>query len=471
MKGPADMRVMTQKSFIIVLLLSLLIFIAGPIPQTLAQDAATGKDEASGEASYGPRMSLLVFLDNAGKALVTGYAESADDLDFLNNTDFRFENDTRQLYALTDRLTEKSGDLWTLKFSTEGSFDDYHVTFYLPKETSLGEINASRGLSYLLYASNESIVADVQGYEVSNPQINISYRQPLSSNSGGLPPVPPLGGQPPTDSTILILIIVAAALLIAGFVTGVIILRRRSGKDGGSNEEPLPVQFSAAANEADSGRATEALKPGSEIEQVYAGQESAPQEPVVRPSGAEYLASVPGSGSADMPESMVDLGFEAREETGAETGADAVQEGNSPTLTESPSHIEERCEDEGESRISSQQSVEAPPEAEAEPEASASFESGIARSGSKRESIAISSEMKAVIETLTPRERAVISTLIDHGARMTQADIRYETGTPKSSLTGILISLERRKLVTKKEWGRTNIIELSEWFLSKKEHS
>ena len=85
--------------------------------------------------------------------------------------------------------------------------------------------------------------------------------------------------------------------------------------------------------------------------------------------------------------------------------------------------------------------------------------------------IVVSSEMEAVMQTLTARERAVMSTLIDHGGRMTQADIRYETGTPKSSLTGILISLERRKLVSKKEWGRTNIIELSDWFLSKKERS
>ena len=90
---------------------------------------------------------------------------------------------------------------------------------------------------------------------------------------------------------------------------------------------------------------------------------------------------------------------------------------------------------------------------------------------SMKNSILISSEMEAVMQTLTARERAVMSTLIDHGGRMTQADIRYETGTPKSSLTGILISLERRKLVSKKEWGRTNIIELSDWFLSKKERS
>jgi hypothetical protein len=85
--------------------------------------------------------------------------------------------------------------------------------------------------------------------------------------------------------------------------------------------------------------------------------------------------------------------------------------------------------------------------------------------------IVVSSEMDAVMQTLTARERSVMSTLISHGGRMTQAEIRYETGTPKSSLTGILISLERRKLVIKKEWGRTNIIELSDWFLSKKERS
>jgi len=51
---------------------------------------------------------------------------------------------------------------------------------------------------------------------------------------------------------------------------------------------------------------------------------------------------------------------------------------------------------------------------------------------------------------------------------MTQADLRYETEIPKSSLTGILRTLERRKIINKKEWGRTNVIELSEWFLSKK---
>jgi uncharacterized membrane protein len=95
-------------------------------------------------------------------------------------------------------------------------------------------------------------------------------------------------------------------------------------------------------------------------------------------------------------------------------------------------------------------------------------------SGSRAQSqlpLEITSEMAAVLETLTSRERSVINSLIDRGGRTTQAEIRYETGIPKSSLTGILLSLERRKLVIKKEWGRTNVIELSEWFLSKTERS
>jgi hypothetical protein len=82
----------------------------------------------------------------------------------------------------------------------------------------------------------------------------------------------------------------------------------------------------------------------------------------------------------------------------------------------------------------------------------------------QKKEIKVSSEMAAVMKTLTPRERSILETLIRHDGRMTQMEMRYETGSPKSSLSMILISLEKRKLITKKEWGRTNVIELSEWF-------
>jgi uncharacterized membrane protein len=90
---------------------------------------------------------------------------------------------------------------------------------------------------------------------------------------------------------------------------------------------------------------------------------------------------------------------------------------------------------------------------------------------SPKKEIAVSSEMKAVMDALTHRERSIMEALIKHGGRTTQAEIRYETGLPRSSLTMVLVSLERRNLITKKEWGRTNVIELSESFFSKKEQS
>ena len=83
--------------------------------------------------------------------------------------------------------------------------------------------------------------------------------------------------------------------------------------------------------------------------------------------------------------------------------------------------------------------------------------------------IATTSDMARVMETLTDRERTIVNALLKHNGEMTQADLRYETGIPKSSLTGIVRSLERRKIINKKEWGRTNVIELSKWFLSENE--
>jgi uncharacterized membrane protein len=75
----------------------------------------------------------------------------------------------------------------------------------------------------------------------------------------------------------------------------------------------------------------------------------------------------------------------------------------------------------------------------------------------KREVIETTADMLRVMETLTDRERAIVNALLKHNGEMTHADLRYETEIPKSSLTGIIRSLERRK----------NVIELSDWFLSK----
>ncbi len=74
--------------------------------------------------------------------------------------------------------------------------------------------------------------------------------------------------------------------------------------------------------------------------------------------------------------------------------------------------------------------------------------------------------MQKVIDTLSEREKTIVNTLINSGGKLDQSKIRYETEIPKSSLTGILNSLERKKIIKRKRYGRKNIIELTDWFLS-----
>ena len=385
-------------------------------------------------ATYGQGLSLNVYLDNTGKALVTGYAENVSGLEFLNASQFRFENDTRQLYALTDSLTTKVGDLWTIRFDAHGGFDDYHVTFYLPSDVRLGMINASTGLGYLLSASNESLVADVQGYEVSNPAISIQYQQPLAA-VGASPAVIPSGFSGSNGNIIMLLV---AALLVTVLALAIVVLRRRS--------ERLRNTSSIA-----------------EMKTKTAGSEIA-QNPTEKQGRTETENSSTDS-REDFPPSNKFAASPLPEDDGV-----YLQEASSSCLEDRLRDVEPSPSPSREDQIHSESEPDqiAPSYMPLVSEETGGSDGSLSTVDVKNK-IVISSEMEAVMQTLTAREQAVMTTLIDHGGRVTQAEIRYETRTPKSSLTGILISLERRKLITKKEWGRTNIIELSLWFLSKKE--
>jgi uncharacterized membrane protein len=404
-------------------------------------------------------LTLNVYLDGSGKALITGYAESISGLDFLNGSQFQLENDSHQLYALTAGLTAKEGDLWTLRFDSRGDFNDYRVTFYLPSETSLGEINTSLGLDYLLSASNESLVADVQGWELSDPRISIKYRQPLASNGNSQLPPPPLGY--PGQGTALIVLIVAAGLMMAGFGIAVFMQRKKRGLH--ENALQAAIKPSGEADWDDKAGFASAEKKAS-------GQsEGAPNrsEPAPSPSSAQVPSLQQSSDPADATSGDIAI---PGEEEAAKSGSieSAPHDPLSPTPAQA-SDSEKPPQSQEDSLLSPLSSAQ---ESEKDDDAVAQTSSQEeSPSGRPEKKIVVSSEMEAVMKTLTARENAVINTLITHGGRMTQAEIRYETGTPKSSLTGILISLERRKLVIKKEWGRTNIIELSDWFLSKKEQS
>lgn len=269
--------------------------------------------------SYFNQLILDIYVDKTGKTLLTGYVEDITGLPFLQTAEYIYENDTQQLYALTNALTWKRGDLWTLNVTATAYYTDFHIVFYLPEEVSLGRINCPSRLEYLVSASNESLVVDIQGYDVESPTVTIEYQQPLEETGSEE------GSSEGSNLGYVLLTVVVSVLAIALFI--LFITMKRRGKDNGRHAE--------------------------------------------------------------------------------------------------------------------------------EPQAK---EGGIAKTP----------EMARVMETLTDRERAIVQALLKYNGEMTQVDLRYETEIPKSSLTGILRTLERRQIIKKKEWGRTNVIKLSEWFLSKK---
>ncbi|ABK14375.1 transcriptional regulator, TrmB [Methanothrix thermoacetophila PT] len=316
---------------------------------------------------------LNVYLDWTGKALITGYADSLEGLSFLTSSQYSYDNSTSQLYALTNTLTSKAGDAWTLQIHSYGSYERYSMVLFLPGDAMLSSINPSEGLSYLVSSTNQSLAVDLQGYDLMDPSVVVEYRQPLltSSNVSSVN----ASMQPAKKSQTYFAM--AASLVLIACLSAFWILRRRVGMHSRMTSRSEPQEI---------------------------GRQDAPGR-----ESDESLHSDSVCGE-DMHEGAQDIDQHAEE---------------SPRTPFIP--------------------------------------------GS--EPIEITREMAAVIETLTNRERTVIETLLRKSGRMTQADLRYETGIPKSSLSGILNSLERRKLIKKREWGRTNVIEIAEWFVSRKERS
>jgi uncharacterized membrane protein len=320
---------------------------------------------ALGDESADSRALVLdVYTDDAGKALVTGYAKGIEGLPFLNASEYQYDDETSQLYAVTNALTWKNGDDWEIKLLTEGSYGEYHVTFYLSENVQLSNITGTVGLDYLVSSSSDSFVVEFHGYDVTSPSAAVRYRQPLSTGNVEAAST----SLPTTESSSSPFILVGALAIALIFIVAAAKLKRP-----GESASPRGVERSVDSSQ-DSSHGFETVESVFEVQKV---EDEAPRE--------DEADSV-----------LVDL------------------------VPLPPAEVEESAEAQ------------------------------------------ISGEMTAVMETLTERERSVLDALIKHEGKMTQADIRYETGIPKSSLTGIIISLERRNIVTKKEWGRTNVIELSE---------
>ncbi|VVB95053.1 Uncharacterised protein [uncultured archaeon] len=268
------------------------------------------------------QISLNGYVDPSGKVLITGYAspESLSYMPFLDGIKYTFDNNTNQLYAVTDMLTSKSGDTWSLNLSLDGYYSDYSVTFFLPPGSEITKFETQHELNYQVQVKEDSLTLSIQGYRVVSPWIKLDYKLPagVPGQADGLSMLP-----------ILLTIVLIVGVTFAYY-------RHRNLK------------------------------------------------PAVTPETNEIVGNV----SKTTP------------------GTNEIQ---------------------------------------------------------------ITGEMQKVIDTLSEKEKTIIGIIIKNGGSSTQADIRYETGIPKSSLTGIINALKRKNIIKKVEKGRTNIIELSEWFLSEKE--
>lgn len=363
---------MHRPDFSIGLILLSILFISITLGAAFSQDASDDSQELN-------QLVLNVYVDDGGKCLINGYVEDPGSLAFLNSSEYTYEDDSRQLFAITNVLTSKSGDNWKVSFGSEGSYDEYRIMFYLPVNAKLSGVNCSLGLDYQVYASNRSVIAEVQGHDITNPAVNIDYILLLAEvpkAEGDIVTGTVAGNSYATIATFI--------LLIAG--SGLLIFLLRSWYIPAKREEFFE-----------------------------------PHKYAVAPTSL-------GSRQLDLPAPI---------EQHIDSNAAAM-----------PLNEDTECG----SRLSEISEASGPDKK---------------RAGG----IELTSEISVVMDTLTDKEQSILKGLLQRGGTMTQTEIRYEMDISKSSLSGILTSMEKRKLITKKEKGRTNVIELSERFLNPKERS
>jgi len=321
------------------------------------------------------QLILNVYIDESGRCLVNGYVKDPGSLPFLNSSEYSYEEDSRQLYAITNALTSKSADNWSVRLESKGVYEEYRIIFYLPADAKLTGVDYSQNMDYLVYAANKTVVAEVHGHDITDPAVDIGYALQLADERVGMANTSNAagsgggtGGLNQGPYTIYYVSVALFILLLVGLGVQVYSSRRRSISGG-------PESFSAA------------------------------DEILMRTTSSGQRGS--GNNSEQDSEHKGQAEFKQNE-------ADRV---------------------------------------------------GI------RAGVEMTGDLAAVMATLTDKEQSIIKGLLQRGGRMTQRDISRETDISKSSLSGILTSMEKRKLIIKREKGRMNIIELSERFTNNKERS
>jgi DNA-binding HxlR family transcriptional regulator len=249
------------------------------------------------------QMIVDIYIAENGRALVTGFVneEALDSMPFLKNSSYVFNNDSSQMYAVTDSLTSKLGSDWTFNFSIIGYYLGFISFIYLPSETVITGFEIPPDFAYTIGVENSSVVFALEGFQSMSPQVLLFYQQTIPKGT--------------TDV-----------------------------------HQEFPWWF--------------IILLGSILTVLF-----------------------------------------------------LILKGKRAEISHPPNGIK------------------------------------------------VTLEMQKVMETLSERENSIVRVLFDHGGSATQARIRRETAIAKSSLSGILNTLKRKKIIKKREYGRTNLVELSDWFL------
>jgi len=225
----------------------------------------------------GQNISLDIYLYNTGKALVTGHADSIEGLIFLKpaqytaiyatryTPNYRYENDTHQLYAWTDALTFKQGETWKMIFSCWGFYNECRIIFHLPSNLRLGRINSSKGLNYLFSASNDSLLVDSQAYHAMNPSITVEYQQPLEEK-----PPKDIGVERSTSSLLSAVILISALAL--GSVLAFPIIRKRKDTTSSGRIDPPGISHPSETGSLSADKPVDATGPLGEAVSSEASQ-------------------------------------------------------------------------------------------------------------------------------------------------------------------------------------------------------
>ena len=64
--------------------------------------------QANSDGQISKQLILSLYVDESGRCLITGYIEDPGSLPFLNSSEYTYEEESRQLYAMSLQASMKS---------------------------------------------------------------------------------------------------------------------------------------------------------------------------------------------------------------------------------------------------------------------------------------------------------------------------------------------------------------------------